>query len=318
MRLVLLLFLAISLTACRKDLLHWQSATRLESGTTQRINKLLVIDRQTILAVGGERFNTATISISRDAGATWLSQTFPDAGKGMYGCVQRTDGVLYAVGFDSKMLISNDTGRTWTFRQVGIYTPMKAIAAPQPNRLVMVGGVSFTQGERIYTDATGAYYRRDTAEYEMTDVVMVDERKGYIAGTGIFLKTEDSMKTWEVQQVRDDNFQAISTVGDKYVFTCGINGSIWCSSNGGNTWERRRNGNDITLPRYKLTDLVFRNEKEGYAVGESGTLIYTTDGGRHWMEHDRFTRKHLYCITLLGDGNLVVAGEAGEMWKLLP
>jgi photosystem II stability/assembly factor-like uncharacterized protein len=102
------------------------------------------------------------------------------------------------------------------------------------------------------------------------------------------------------------------------IFVSGLSGYIIKTSNGGKTWKRLRNGGNLTLPKYQLWDLLFLNEQKGYAVGEKGLVIYTDDGGEHWMEFDKFTTDNLRFISLCPDGKLLVGGENGSLFRLKP
>ena len=71
------------------------------------------------------------------------------------------------------------------------------------------------------------------------------------------------------------------------------------------------------LKRYFLQDILFVNDQEGYAVGEGGLVIYTPDGGNHWEEFDRFTSATLLAITACPNGDLLVCGDGGVVYRLL-
>jgi photosystem II stability/assembly factor-like uncharacterized protein len=79
-----------------------------------------------------------------------------------------------------------------------------------------------------------------------------------------------------------------------------------------------RTGSNLSLPNYQLWDLLFVSAQKGYAVGEKGLVIYTDDGGEHWMEFAPFTRNNLRFISLCPDGKLLVGGENGCLYRLEP
>ena len=99
---------------------------------------------------------------------------------------------------------------------------------------------------------------------------------------------------------------------------CGSNGGIYHTYNGGNSWERFRNGNDISLPRYHLQSIIFKDNLNGWAVGESGKMIHTDDGGRHWEEYDQFTTSNLFSVAICPNGDLLVAGDGGALYRIIP
>jgi photosystem II stability/assembly factor-like uncharacterized protein len=319
MRLIIsaLCFLVI-LTGCRKDLLHFQAVEKLETHTsTDRFNKIYFLNDSVGFVVGGQRFNNSTILTTRDGGKTWSYQNIPDAPKALYGITASPSGRIYAIGFDGKLISSDNQGQDWLYRQLW-YLPYRDVAFATDTRGIAVGGVSFNAGVRNTIDSAGNMTPWDSTGYEMNDIEMVDGRTGYISGSGVVLKTTDSGHTWQLQNIKNDHFTAIHAYGLYEAWTCGANGSIFHTIDGGEHWEQMRNGNDITRPHCRLQDIGFTDPLNGYAVGEDGLLIYTDDGGHHWMEYDRFTTSHLRCIVAHTNRTLFVCGDDGTLFSVQP
>lgn len=316
-RFLFALCLALSLFAgCKKDLLHWDKVQRLESHTTYRLNKIYFVNATTGFVLGGDRFQQADMLTTRDGGRTWTHRTFPEAGKGLYGMTQAPSGMLYVLGFDGKLLLSADTGDTWSFRQLD-YLPVKTLAFNGNGEGIVVGGISFDQGFRLTISGDGQRLIRDSVGYEMNDIRMADAVTGYISGYGVVLKTTDGGRSWAFMSLHNDNFTALDCHDKNLVWTCGYEGSIWKTANGGQSWEQLRNGNDLTRKKYHLLDILFLDNNHGYAVGENGAVIWSDDGGRHWMEFARFTDATLRSIAAAPDGSLLVAGDNGVFYRLV-
>lgn len=68
-----------------------------------------------------------------------------------------------------------------------------------------------------------------------------------------------------------------------------------------------------------LLDIMFLNEQEGFAVGSYGFIFKTENGGETWVNYgdrmDNPDRFHLNTITQIEGGVLIVAGEAGVMFR---
>jgi len=314
---VLVIILTIAFCSCKKDLLHWQSVQKLESGSERRLCNILFLNDTTGFIIGGERFTHADILTTYDGGKTFSFRTLPEAGKTLFGITKDAAGAVYAVGFDGKFLRTTDNGVSWSFRQLDIYDPYKAVAATSTGELLLVGGISFERGFTLLTRNIGEVIRHDTPAYELNDIVLLPDGTGYMCGYGYMARTLNNGITWQQQSPDKDNFKALDVRSNLEVWACGYNGSIYHTTNGGQHWDRKRNGNDITKPRYHLQDLLFIDAQHGYAVGEDGLVIYTDDGGDHWMEFDRFTSRHLNRIALCPDGNLLVCGDGGTLYRLL-
>lgn len=71
-------------------------------------------------------------------------------------------------------------------------------------------------------------------------------------------------------------------------------------------------------PANPLLDVLFVDEKQGFAVGAYGLFVKTEDGGKSWqtIAHrlENFDRYHLNAISQLQGGTLIIAGEAGTLF----
>ena len=146
---------------------------------------------------------------------------------------------------------------------------------------------------------------------------MVNATTGYVIGYGTVMKTIDRGTTWLVQDVANDNFMAMDIHGDE-IWMCGYAGSVYHTTDGGAHWQRMRNGNDITLPRYDLLDIKFKDGKNGWAVCDDGKMLHSDDGGNHWEEYDRFTASALRSIAICPNNDLLVAGDNGSIFRITP
>ncbi len=60
----------------------------------------------------------------------------------------------------------------------------------------------------------------------------------------------------------------------KYIYSCGVNGKILKSSDAGDDWISQK-----TPTTQRLNSISFIDNKKGFAVGDSGTILYTKNGG---------------------------------------
>jgi photosystem II stability/assembly factor-like uncharacterized protein len=307
--------LIIGLHSCKKDQLALTQVTRLPyQNAATRFNKICFINDKIGFVAGGERFQDAALLRTVDGGQTFSQIHIPAAGKAIYDVTIAPDGTLYAIGFDGKLLRSFDSGSSWLFTQTDYYayTGIQFLSA---NTGIVVGGISFRDGRIMYIDSLGSIRNTKLFSWQLNRVYMTSATTGYICGFGVVMQTVDGGAEWTLQKVSGDNFRAMHILGSK-MWLCGDNGSIFYSSDAGNNWARLRNGNDVTLPRYRLTSIFFRDAMVGWATGENGLLIKTDDGGKHWMEYRPFTQNALRAIYLNADGTLLVAGDGGELYRI--
>ncbi|MBC7554558.1 MAG: hypothetical protein H7257_11320 [Taibaiella sp.] len=310
----LLLLIAASVWGCKKDVLHLQRVVKVDSySDTDRLNKVFFMDSLNGFITGGHRFLHSFILTTRNGGNTWLPTAHPATQKGIYDINASPAGTLFNCGFDGKLLLSTDTGRSWRFFQ-NDYFPYTGIAFTDPTHAIMVGGVSFDEGRIMWTDTTGAMLRRQDFRYQLNKIQMAG-RTGYICGFGAVLYTSNGGENWTLQDVHGDNFTAMDIHGAE-IWLCGNAGSVFHTTNGGSNWQRLRNGDDLTLPRYRLTDMKFRGSQNGWATTEDGLLLHSDDGGHHWMEYDRFTHAALRSLAFAPAGGLIAVGDNGEVYRI--
>lgn len=311
-----LIFLFFS--ACRKDRLHPEGLEKIETYTaTDRLNKILFLNDSVGFVAGGNRFYNAAILKTTDGGESWSYQSFTDENNGIYGITVAPGNRIYTIGWMGVLNISDDEGASWQKKRTR-YEEYKDLAFTNESHGVAVGGISFITGYIMHINKDGEVLNRDSLTHELNDIENVDGETAYICGYGVVYKTTDSMKTWQLLDVKNDNFTAVHAYADNEVWTCGYNGSIFHSKDGGAHWEKKRNGNDVTKSRYRLLDIAFADALHGYAVGEKGLVVYTDDGGMHWMEYQSFTNVHLRSIFIKKDGTVFICGDEGAVFKMQP
>jgi len=298
-------------------MLHYSKIQKVESNTTDRLNDILFINDSTGFIVGGQRFASTTILSTKDGGYTWKNDSFPAAGKELFGISQAPGGNLYTCGYDGKFLYSTDIGQQWTFRQLPTYDPYKKVIFTSADSGIIIGGISFDAGFLEHVNSQGDVTRRDSLPYELNDIVMLNKHTGFISGYGLMLRSDDGGETWQMLNVKGDNFTAIS-VYQNDMWICGYNGSVFHTTDMGTTWQKQRNGNDVSQTSYHLLGILFKDAMNGWAVGEKGVVLHSDDGGKHWMEYDNFTANDLHSIALAPNGDIMVAGDNGTIFRLKP
>jgi len=314
---LVLALLVLGLGGCKKDLLYWQKVNKLNSNTDQTLYHVRDMGDGVFIASGGTIFSATEICRSTDGGYTWSAQSYPNPGKAMFGMGVSAWGTIYLCGVDGDVLYSNDTGLTWQFGRIGDWAHYLGASFPKADTGVFISTVLQRQGTITRIDSNFNIIKEDTVGYGLNDIFMLDSETGYAVGYGAVLKTTNLWNSRVVQNVSGDDFTAMDMHGGE-IWMCGANGGIYHTLDGGNTWQRQRNGNDFTLPRYYLRSIVFKDELNGWAVGDNGKVIHSDDGGNHWMEYAAFTTSDLKCVTLCPNGDLLVSGDNGTLYRITP
>lgn len=304
-------------TACRKDVLHWQSVEQIHIEGKVQLNTALFLPGGIGIIGGGSRFDTARVLRSSDQGATWQWRPMAPDTKGFSGSCIAPDGIIYFCGLGLNICSSSDALSSYHYdRLPGPYEFMGAVSFGTAAHGVGVTALGTDSGAVVLFDANRTLTSFTRFNNALYDVKMFSAVTGIAVGSGIAMKTKDGGQSWTRLPVTGDNFNSISAIDSNLIYISGLSGYIMQTKDGGNSWKRLRNGGNITLPHYQLWDLLFLDELQGYAVGEKGVVIYTDDGGNHWSEFDRFTTNNLRFITLCPDGKLLTGGENGSLYRL--
>lgn len=89
----------------------------------------------------------------------------------------------------------------------------------------------------------------------------------------------------------------------------GLNGYAAKSIDGGRNWTK-----SSTPTSEVLNDVLFLDRLRGYAVGDSGVLLYTNDGGGSWKRAETETKMRLERIAA-ANGTVFIVGFGGIMLK---
>jgi photosystem II stability/assembly factor-like uncharacterized protein len=173
--------------------------------------------------------------------------------------------------------------------------------------------------ERREPDSNGAIYH---------SVTFISQTTGWVVGSQIsdgsvhplIIQTVDSGKTWQKCKVNvPGGLRAVSFFNAAVGWAVGTN-SIVHSSDGGNSWQQQFG---TQSPR-SLGGVASIGPDRAFAVGESGTVISTDDGGLNWRQHDLGTSANLFRVRfaahdgwIVGTGGTVArTSNGGLTWQL--
>ncbi len=310
--------LTVGISSCKKDLLHLKNVQQLNSQTSCRINNVQFIDSKTAILAGGEIWSKTAVCRSTDGGYTWIadtSGTVTGLGKAMFGMDIAPSGKTYLCGVDGDVLHSADSGNTWNFNRIDNWLHYVGGTFAKPDTGIFVSTVLQRQCTITRVNARFQIIDTQTFLFGLNGIKMMTPDRGYIYGYGTVMQTTNGGATWTFQDVKGDNFTAMEAHGDE-MWLCGSSGGIYHTLNGGVNWEELRNGSDITQKRYYLRCITFKDSNTGWAAGDNGALIYTDDGGRHWAQYESFTTKCLRTISICPNGDLLVAGDDGVLFRI--
>ncbi|WP_323122947.1 WD40/YVTN/BNR-like repeat-containing protein [Burkholderia alba] len=225
-------------------------------------------------------------------------------------------------------------GGAWAFGQAEAPLDLLGTAAPVTRngarkllvdvtragkRLVAVGDM----GLIVRSDDGGASWVQSPSPSSvmLTAVAFADERDGWAVGhDGVILSTQDGGATWRRQF---DGRQ-----GDAQMRVAARAALERLRAAPGADAKRREQAEDAVAaaeqsiaggPSRPLLGVRFFDAASGFAVGAFGQLFETADGGQHWNyigdRLDNGEGLHLNGITLIPDGGVLIAAEAGVVFR---
>jgi len=215
-----------------------------------------------------------------DGGKTWECQ-YGERGRHLFALHFTDEKTGYAAGERGFLLKTNDGGRNWD-------------ELPTTGTLNWLYGMTFT-----------------------------DTNNGFAVGLNeTLIKTTDGGKSWKkIEASPDRRFYGFKPIYRDICFNgstgciVGQNGTILISSDGGNTWEPSGTFYSREIREMmELRSVCFVDPQRGYAVGELGNKIMTTeDGGRNWTFRNTESSEWLRALWADNTGKLVVAGEREKL-----
>lgn len=246
----------------------------IESNTTVNLNKTSVIDGDNMVAAG----DFGTIIKSTNSGENWYSVVSNTTQK-LRSIFINPDGIGFAAGNNGCILKTVDHGETWSVVEgTNFIQNLNSISMNSLGDVFVLGDKN-TFALSLDTGATWSSPQVLAFELSMNFARFIDDKKIFASSAfGDILKSDDKGLTWEIvySNPEHNSFYRINAVGDKLI-AVGDNGKIVLSNDMGYSWIDVSSGTGE-----RLLCLNFSDENIGYAGGENGVLLKTTDGGLTW------------------------------------
>ncbi|MCA9173268.1 MAG: tetratricopeptide repeat protein [Planctomycetales bacterium] len=275
--------------------LHWH---RQETPARCTLQSVHFVDANTGWAVGGwihpyTHRTTGVVLRTRDGGQRWLATpglSLPDLHKVKFFDEHRG----WAIGassplYPSGLFRTEDAGRTWrtvpTGRTQSLLTGdfLDDLAGAVAGR---AGELQIVRGGKVKDSRTADLGNRSLR------CLKLDGPEGWLAGDdGLLMHTADGGLSWRLAappalQAAQFDFHGVA-MRDGEVWVVGSPGSIvFHSKDRGQTWRALRTGQ--ALP---LRAVHFVNPRQGWAVGDFGTILGTSDGGQTWSHQHEGGRR---------------------------
>lgn len=268
---------------------------------------------------------------SDDGGTTWTLQTTGTTA--WLSRVQFLNSSLgWAIGGEGKILKTTDGGASWTAQTSGTSEFLRSLSFVNATTGWVVGDGSTL----LKTTDGGAHWTAQSAappNDQLGAVTFVNEAKGWIGRPGGVMRTTDGGATWTTQGAelapagipRSIGFGDARFVSDTRGVMVGWTrgGDIIRTTNdGGATWVTREN----TAPTNSFSGVAFGDGRHFWAVGTSGSIAASADGGDTWSMQSTPTFFNLRAVWAVSatrawavgeNGVILRTSDGGSTWILL-
>jgi photosystem II stability/assembly factor-like uncharacterized protein len=238
--------------------------------------------------------------------------------------VIHTAGGIVALGSFGIVVTSTDGGKNWTANFSEKQKELYSISFFDSDHGVAVG----EEGTILYTVNGGATWQTSKSDFKafLSAVSMLSPAVAVaVGGEGLVLRTVDGGESWKASVTGMDVYlNAVDFVDERSGLAVGYS-TILATGDAGISWERR------SIPAgvgdCLLWHVAHANKSVVAAVGTTGTILTSSDGGRNWTYRRSGTIRSLQSIawsdaqhaTAVGDRGIVLrTSDGGLTWAETP
>ena len=327
---VLLLFVLL----CMVNSVNAQQWYRNNVPRNRNINSIVILDSTTVVLAGGNLYEDSIQSIYRADDKCATFRSFIDTVTSWIKSIAFTDTANgFGVGFNGKMIYTHDGGRSWTWGSSPLIRDFNKVDYTNAHTLLVAGG--WLKSDNNYrTDSMQTILKStdggnnwavvyDQPGPWLEGLVFIDTLKGFAIGdSGTILATTNGGNTWQpIMAPIQRNFISAAFINpDTGFIVGGFNDptglsevrTILTTVNAGATWAVKSDGAGGCLH-----DIRFGNTGTGYIVGDSATLLKTTNNGQSWNFNALPATdgtEPLNAVDYYGTGLVVVGDKRGNIF----
>jgi photosystem II stability/assembly factor-like uncharacterized protein len=313
------LVLAGALAGCKKHKKQLSLEPEvLNSPTQQAIHKSTWLDASTGFICGGEKNKSGFIYKTSDAGNSWRL-IYSAEGKCIYDIKFVNDTIAYACGDQLLVLNSKNNGDTWTevsFANVNLqyfnYAPMRCIFGNY-NLLMIVGGENYHNGNALWFENNTMRWVWHF-DHEFRTGLDFDPDNFVLAGYGNAYRSNDHGYTYTATDLAGDYFTSSATLNSSLGYACGYDGGIYKTEDAGASWQTLLKPNSVAKKRIHFNGMCFKDANNGWAVGNKGLIMGTTNG-EHFDEYNTISEADLLSISLDKMDRMIITASDGKLYR---
>jgi photosystem II stability/assembly factor-like uncharacterized protein len=254
--------------------------------------KIYFSDNETgwILKLSG---NDSRVLATRDGGNSWYEQYIPTQNNFPLRTLYFLDNSFGLVSDMESVYCTHDGGENWAAFKLPNFA--YAVHFAKNGSGMLVG----SYGNIVRSSDYGKTWKQIDKNIDIisNSCFFIDPLHGWLAGLGSIARTTNGGLTWEKVFDKDNSFQynKISFVTPEKGWSL-ENNSVTTSIDSGKTWAVL---NALQSYSGRISDIQFIDENQGIAVGGSGLILKTLDGGKTWSDRSVDTQHFFLDIFFL-------------------
>lgn len=305
-----ILIAAILLSLTTLNFSQWNV---VPAGTSQYLMDVFFINANTGWVVG----YSSTMYKTTDGGTNWTQIQVPIT-QNLISVFFIDENTGWVTGSQGGIIKTTNGGNDWVVQSSGVNYQIESICFTNENNgyAVVNDWTGWRYGAILQTTNGGQNWITKVGfeGYGMIDIQFPDQNAGYAVGSsGLIWKTTDSGNSWDYMFFSDIWLHSVFFINDRVGWIAGGSLSsdfIIKTTNNGNSWFEVRQTNENAL----LSGIYFIDEENGWACGDGGTIIKTTDGGITWINETTNVQHHLQEFSFIEDQGYCV-GVSGTILK---
>lgn len=259
----------------------------------------------------------------------------------------------WAVGDNGLLVTTNDGGAKW---ETQVLEEVKESKSGEADLYIILWDVFFVNekmgwisgdmfkgsGAILHTKDGGKTWSRQSSgsAYPLYAIYFLDEKNGWAVGeNNTILGTQTGGSKWVPLATGKANAEVgggdpglwdVHFVNLKKGWVVGASGTIKMTEDGGKTWVTQASGiqgsdKSLMITDSNLSAVDFVNETTGWAVGEGGVILNTTDGGKTWTLQNSGVTEWLHGVDFVSEtegfatgeyGTILHTTDGGKTWKI--
>ena len=239
------------------------------------LSDIVISGPTTVWAVGN-----ALVLKSTNSGTNWVKMTVPN--KFWNAAYFLNDNTGWVCGGTDTAIKTTNGGLNWTVQENNLYSSSSNYGIQFINSLqgYMCGfDVTTNKGYILRTINGGANWGEIFSSTSVIHTItMVNSSTGFAAGTGKLFRTTNNGTNWTETSIPGAGalYALNFPVNEQIGYAGGIGGKMYKTTNAGVNWYEITSG---TSSHIRAMDFNFASNTTGFAVGNTGTILRTTNGG---------------------------------------